>query len=276
MPGACAGLQRVDLGADPSLAKHVGDRAGYEASSNQNSAWGGARAGAKVAGVHGKGQCREQGARAGGVAADGDHAAAPAVARARKHVGGEHPAQQRAHGPGCPGGRRTASARRRARRWARAPARGAGRAAGRPARTRPRRAPEAGAGAEESRTAGGERPPAAAPDACDRRATAACADRRSGPRRSTPAARGRTPAGPRNGTTARAPPDRAPRSRSRRATSSATHLCRLIHAQRACAGPYEQRLHLQACAVTGAPWPASSRRSPAPRRTRRAHGRRCA
>jgi hypothetical protein len=54
MPGAWAGLRRVDLGADLSRAEHVGDRAGYKASSNQSSACGGARAGAKVAGVHGK------------------------------------------------------------------------------------------------------------------------------------------------------------------------------------------------------------------------------
>jgi hypothetical protein len=53
MPAAWAGLRWVDLGAAPSLAR-VGDRAGYEASSNQSSACGGARAGAKVAGAHGK------------------------------------------------------------------------------------------------------------------------------------------------------------------------------------------------------------------------------
>jgi hypothetical protein len=38
MPGACAGLQRIDLGADPSLAEHVGGRAGYEASELQRRA----------------------------------------------------------------------------------------------------------------------------------------------------------------------------------------------------------------------------------------------
>jgi hypothetical protein len=55
------------------------------------SACGGARAAAKVAGVHGKPSAASR-AREGRVDDDGDHAA-PAAARARQHVGGEHGAR---------------------------------------------------------------------------------------------------------------------------------------------------------------------------------------
>lgn len=72
----------------PSLADRVGDRAGYEASSNQSSACGGARGREGRRGAR-QAEHREQGARDGGVDDDGNHAA-PAAARARKHVGGEH------------------------------------------------------------------------------------------------------------------------------------------------------------------------------------------
>jgi hypothetical protein len=78
-----------------------------------------------------------------------------------------------AHGPGRPGWRRTAPARRMTRRRARVPARGAWRAAGTLARTRQRSEPGAGAVAEWSRKACGEMPPAAAPARYDHRVTVA-------------------------------------------------------------------------------------------------------
>jgi hypothetical protein len=52
MPAVSAGVRWVDSGADRSLPSASAVVAGY-ASSNQNAACGGSRAGAKVAGVHG-------------------------------------------------------------------------------------------------------------------------------------------------------------------------------------------------------------------------------
>jgi hypothetical protein len=53
MSAVSAGVHWVDVGADPSLPSTSAVVAGYEASSKQNSACGGSRAGAKVAGVDG-------------------------------------------------------------------------------------------------------------------------------------------------------------------------------------------------------------------------------
>lgn len=53
MLAVSAGVRWVDVGADAVPAERVGGRGGYEASSNQNSACGGSRAGANVPGVHG-------------------------------------------------------------------------------------------------------------------------------------------------------------------------------------------------------------------------------
>jgi hypothetical protein len=90
--------------------------AGYEASSNQSSAWGGPR---RREGRRGARQAkrREQGASGRGVDDDGDHAA-PAAARARKHVG-RH--SRSTHGSRPPRWGHTAPMRRRARRRAQAP-----------------------------------------------------------------------------------------------------------------------------------------------------------
>ena len=75
----------------PVPAERVGGRVGYEASSNQNSACGGSRAGAKVARGAREPERREHCARHGGVHDDGDHAATPA-ARAMEDVLGEYAA----------------------------------------------------------------------------------------------------------------------------------------------------------------------------------------
>lgn len=53
MPAVSAGVRWVEVGATPFPAERIGGRAGYEASSNQSLAWGGSRADAKVAGLHG-------------------------------------------------------------------------------------------------------------------------------------------------------------------------------------------------------------------------------
>jgi len=119
MPAVSAAVRWVDVGADRSLpsaspvvqaTKRRRTRARPAAGHAQVQASRGAR----------EPERREHRTRHGGVHDDGDHAAT-ATARARKHAGGEHPAQQL--GPRDPACTRRAARRRGGGRWL-APARG--------------------------------------------------------------------------------------------------------------------------------------------------------
>ena len=119
MPAVSAGVRRGDVGPDRSqpsasavvrLRSVVEPELGLRRAPRRGEGGRGAR----------EPERREHGARPGGVHDDGDHAAT-AAARAREHVGGEHPAQQL--GPREPG-RTRGAARRRGGGWWLATARG--------------------------------------------------------------------------------------------------------------------------------------------------------